>query len=63
MGLKCGGSDGFSGVTANPAGRPHRRQSGRGRRLGTPVLTEIPEGFLGAENVLLAARRQPRGLR
>lgn len=50
VGLKCGGSDGFSGVTANPlVGRIADKVAAAG---GTPVLTEIPEVF-GAENVLL----------
>lgn len=51
IGLKCGGSDGFSGVTANPlVGRIADKVADAG---GTPVLTEIPEVF-GAEGVLLA---------
>ena len=51
VGLKCGGSDGFSGVTANPlVGRIADKISDAG---GTPVLTEIPEIF-GAEQMLLA---------
>jgi len=51
VGLKCGGSDGFSGVTANPlVGRIADKLADAG---GTPVLTEIPEIF-GAEQVLLA---------
>lgn len=57
VGLKCGGSDGFSGVTANPlVGRIADKVAEAG---GTPVLTEIPEVF-GAENVLLqrAASRE-----
>ena len=57
VGLKCGGSDGFSGVTANPlVGRIADKVAEAG---GTPVLTEIPEIF-GAENVLLqrAASRE-----
>ncbi|PVM87067.1 UxaA family hydrolase [Caulobacter radicis] len=57
VGLKCGGSDGFSGVTANPlVGRIADKVAAAG---GTPVLTEIPEVF-GAENVLLqrAASRE-----
>jgi altronate hydrolase len=50
VGLKCGGSDGFSGVTANPlVGRIADKVSAAG---GTPVLTEIPEIF-GAEQMLL----------
>lgn len=49
-GLKCGGSDGFSGLTANPLlGRFSDRLAAAG---GIPVLTEIPEIF-GAEDALL----------
>lgn len=51
IGLKCGGSDGFSGVTANPLlGRIADRLTGLG---GGAVLTEVPEMF-GAEQVLMA---------
>lgn len=51
LGLKCGGSDGFSGMTANPlVGRIADRLAAAG---GTPVLTEIPEIF-GAERLLMA---------
>ncbi|MBP7705532.1 MAG: altronate dehydratase [Caulobacter sp.] len=50
IGLKCGGSDAFSGLTANPlVGRIADVVAGAG---GTPVLTEIPEIF-GAEHLLL----------
>ena len=50
VGLKCGGSDGFSGLTANPLlGRFSERLAAAG---GTPILTEIPEIF-GAEQALL----------
>lgn len=50
VGLKCGGSDGFSGLTANPLlGRFSETLAQAG---GTPVLTEIPEIF-GAEQALL----------
>jgi len=50
IGLKCGGSDGFSGVTANPVvGRIADRVAAAG---GTPILTEIPEIF-GAEQMLM----------
>ena len=50
VGLKCGGSDGLSGITANPlAGRVTDRLVSMG---GTAVLTEIPETF-GAEAPLL----------
>jgi altronate hydrolase len=51
VGLKCGGSDGFSGLTANPlVGRISDVVVGSG---GTTVLTEIPEIF-GAERMLMA---------
>ncbi|WP_288016643.1 altronate dehydratase family protein [Blastomonas sp.] len=51
VGLKCGGSDGLSGLTANPLlGRFADRLAAAG---GTPVLTEIPEIF-GAEHALLS---------
>ncbi|WP_420455682.1 UxaA family hydrolase [Rubrivirga sp.] len=50
LGLKCGGSDGFSGVTANPlVGRVADLLVGWG---GRAVLTEVPEMF-GAERVLM----------
>ena len=50
LGLKCGGSDAFSGITANPlVGRMADRVAQCG---GTAVLTEIPEVF-GAEHLLL----------
>ncbi len=50
IGLKCGGSDGFSGITANPLlGRFSDRFVAQG---GTTVLTEVPEMF-GAETILM----------
>lgn len=50
VGLKCGGSDGFSGITANPlVGRFSDLLIGRG---GTTILTEVPEMF-GAETILM----------
>lgn len=50
LGLKCGGSDGLSGITANPLlGRIADRVTGAG---GAAILTEIPEVF-GAERMLL----------
>jgi altronate hydrolase len=50
IGLKCGGSDGFSGLTANPlVGAIADRLADAG---GTPILTEIPEVF-GAERLLM----------
>lgn len=54
IGLKCGGSDGLSGLTANPLlGRLTDRLCAAG---GTAILTEIPEIF-GAEQALLARAR------
>lgn len=51
VGLKCGGSDAFSGLTANPLlGRFSERLDASGGKL---VLTEIPEIF-GAESALFA---------
>lgn len=50
IGLKCGGSDGFSGITANPLlGRLSDRLVSMG---ATTVLTEVPEMF-GAETILM----------
>ena len=49
VGLKCGGSDGLSGITANPLlGRFTTRLAAAG---GSAVLTEVPEMF-GAETAL-----------
>lgn len=51
IGMKCGGSDGLSGVTANPAvGLFSDMMIARG---GSTVLTEVPEMF-GAEGMLLS---------
>lgn len=50
VGLKCGGSDGLSGITANPAvGRFSDILVSKG---GTTVLTEVSEMF-GAETLLM----------
>ena len=50
IGLKCGGSDGFSGITANPLlGVFSDFLISQG---GTAVLTEVPEMF-GAETILM----------
>jgi altronate hydrolase len=50
VGLKCGGSDGFSGITANPLlGVFSDYLVAQG---GTTVLTEVPEMF-GAETILM----------
>jgi altronate dehydratase len=54
LGVKCGGSDGFSGVSANPS-------LGRAADLvvrsgGTVLITEVPE-FCGAERILAGRAR------
>ncbi len=49
MGLKCGGSDGFSGITAPLVGRVCDRPTAMGACC---VLTEVPELF-GAEYLLM----------
>lgn len=50
IGLKCGGSDGYSGLTANPlVGKITDRTVGAG---GSAILTEVPEMF-GAEQLLM----------
>ena len=50
LGLKCGGSDGLSGITANPlCGKVSDILIAMG---GTAVLTEVPEMF-GAEQILM----------
>lgn len=54
FGLECGGSDGFSGITANPMlGRFSDQMIANG---GTTVLTEVPEMF-GAERILMSRCR------
>lgn len=50
IGLKCGGSDGFSGITGNPLlGKLSDYITFHG---GTTLLTEVPEMF-GAEKILM----------
>ena len=50
IGMKCGGSDGLSGITANPlVGRFSDKLISLG---GTTILTEVPEMF-GAETILM----------
>lgn len=50
IGLKCGGSDGFSGITANPlVGRVCDKLTAAG---AVCVMTEVPEMF-GAEHLLM----------
>lgn len=56
LGVECGGSDAFSGVTANPA-------TGVASDLlvaagGTVILSEVPE-FIGAEHLLAARAAGP----
>jgi altronate hydrolase len=49
LGLQCGGSDGYSGITANPAlGNAVDRLAAHG---GTAILSETPEIY-GAEHLL-----------
>lgn len=50
LGMKCGGSDGLSGITANPlVGRISDYLTNIG---GTSIITEVPEMF-GAEQVIM----------
>ncbi len=49
LGVKCGGSDGFSGISANPS--LGRAADMLVRSGGTVLITEVPE-FCGAEHVL-----------
>lgn len=56
LGLECGGSDGYSGITANPAlGWASDRIVAYG---GTSVLAETPEVY-GAEHLLTARATSP----
>lgn len=56
IGLKCGGSDGFSGITANPlVGELSDYIVAQG---GTSILTEVPEMF-GAETILMNRCKTP----
>lgn len=51
LGLKCGGSDGLSGITANPlCGKVTDALTSAG---GIAVLSEVPEMF-GAEQILMS---------
>lgn len=51
IGLKCGGSDSLSGITANPlVGRISDKLVSYG---GTTILSEVPEMF-GAETILMS---------
>jgi altronate dehydratase large subunit len=56
VGTECGGSDGFSGITANPAlGYTSDRIVAEG---GTVILAEVPE-LVGAEHLLAARATEP----
>jgi altronate dehydratase large subunit len=56
VGTECGGSDGFSGITANPAlGYASDRIVAEG---GTVLLAELPE-LVGAEHLLAARASEP----
>jgi altronate dehydratase large subunit len=56
VGVECGGSDGWSGVTANPAvGAASDMVVAAG---GTVILSEVPE-FIGAEHLLAARATEP----
>ncbi|MDD5861506.1 MAG: altronate dehydratase family protein [Prevotella sp.] len=56
VGLKCGGSDGLSGITANPlVGKFSDYLVAQG---GTTILTEVPEMF-GAETILMNRCKTP----
>ena len=56
LALQCGGSDGFSGITANPAlGAASDLLVGMG---GTAILSETPEIY-GAEQLLLRRAASP----
>ena len=60
MALQCGGSDGYSGVSANPAlGAASDLLVAHG---GTVILSETPETY-GAEHLLTRRRGQPRSRR
>jgi len=54
LGVKCGGSDGFSGLSANPA--LGRCADLLVRHGGTVLITEVPE-FCGAEHLFAARAR------
>ena len=58
--LQCGGSDGYSGVSANPA--LGAASDLLVRHGGTVILSETPETY-GAEHLLDPPRGQPRGRR
>lgn len=56
IGLKCGGSDGFSGITANPL--VGRISDMIVKNNGITILSEVPEMF-GAETILMNRCKTP----
>lgn len=60
LGVKCGASDGFSGLSANPA--LGRAADHLVRHGGTVLITEVPE-FCGAEHLFAARARDARTAR
>jgi len=57
LGVKCGGSDGFSGLSANPS--LGRASDTLVRSGGTVLITEVPE-FCGAEHVFANRSRDAK---
>jgi altronate hydrolase len=57
VGLQCGGSDGYSGITANPA--LGAASDLLVRHGGTPILSETPEIY-GAEHLLTRRASDPK---
>ena len=60
LALQCGGSDGYSGITANPA--LGAAADMLVRHGGTAILSETPEIY-GAEHLLTRRARNARGRR
>ena len=60
VGMKCGGSDGLSGITANPT--IGRFSDMMGQRGGSTVLTEVPED-VRCRGLPDGSLHQPRRLR
>ena len=60
LALQCGGSDGYSGITANPA--LGAAADMLVRHGGTAILSETPEIY-GAEHLLTRRAATPRGRR
>jgi arabinonate dehydratase len=60
LGVKCGGSDGFSGISANPS--LGRAADTLVRSGGTVLITEVPE-FSGAEHILASRAKDAQTAR